>query len=134
MKTPKKPTHLSGYAKDAKGKSGITRIKNAIGFSRDGLVAAYQNEQAFRQVVYLNALLLFALCFVPFALVVKMVLVLASMLSLIVELFNTGLEAAIDHTSTAKHPLAKIGKDVGSAAQLVMLGCIAVLWLMACFG
>lgn len=133
-KTKETHSHLLGYAKDAKGKSGFVRIKNAACFSKDGLVAAYQNEQAFRQVLYLNTVLLLALFFVPFALVVKMVLVLASVLSLIVELFNTGLEAAIDHTSTAKHPLAKIGKDVGSAAQLVMLACIAVLWVMACFG
>jgi diacylglycerol kinase (ATP) len=50
---------------------------------------------------------------------------------LIVELINTGIEASVDHTSTAKHPLAKIAKDVGSAAQFLALLLLFVLWSMA---
>jgi diacylglycerol kinase (ATP) len=60
-----------------------------------------------------------------------MMLVIASFLSLIVELINTGIEASVDHTSTAKHPLAKIAKDVGSAAQFLALLLLFVLWSMA---
>ena len=44
---------------------------------------------------------------------------------------NTGIEASVDHTSTAKHPLAKIAKDVGSAAQFLALLLLFVLWSMA---
>ena len=66
-----------------------------------------------------------------FTLGIKMMLVLASFLSLIVELINTGIDACVDHTSTAKHPLAKIAKDVGSAAQFVSLCLLTILWLMA---
>ena len=72
-----------------------------------------------------------ALIFMPFALFIKMLLVLASFLSLIVELFNTAIDASIDHTSTEQHPLAKIGKDVGSAAQFLALTLLFILWLMA---
>lgn len=121
------------YASELKGKAGISRIIKAAGYSADGFMAAYQNEAAFRQVCWLNAVLLVLLIFSPFALTIKMLLLVASFLSLIVELFNTGLEAAIDHTSTERHPLAKIAKDVGSAAQLLALTLITALWLMALY-
>lgn len=125
-----KPTD---YASELKGKSGFGRIIKAATYSRDGFTAAYKNEAAFRQVVWINALLCIIMALAPFAIVIKMVLLFASVLSLIVELFNTGLEAAIDHTSTKRHPLAKIAKDVGSAAQLCALVLLFILWVMAIY-
>lgn len=119
------------FASNIKGKAGFTRIVNAAGFSADGFAAAYKNEAAFRQVLWLNLVLFIVLIFIPLGIVIKMVLLVASFLSLIVELFNTGLEASIDHTSTERHPLAKIGKDVGSAAQFLALTLLFVLWVMA---
>jgi diacylglycerol kinase (ATP) len=35
------------------------------------------------------------------------------------EFINTSLEAVVDLASPAKHPLAKLGKDVGAAAVLI---------------
>ena len=119
------------FAASAKGKSGFTRIIKAAGYSTDGFIAAYKNEAAFRQVLWLNSTLFIVLIFMPFSLAVKMILVFASFVSLIVELFNTGIEASIDHTSTQRHPLAKIGKDVGSAAQFLALSLLLILWIMA---
>lgn len=119
------------FAASAKGKGGISRIVKAFGYSRDGFMAAYKNEAAFRQVSWLTAVLFVVLIFMPFSIVIKMILVFASFVSLIVELFNTGIEASIDHTSTQRHPLAKIGKDVGSAAQLLALSLLFILWVMA---
>ena len=119
------------FAESAKGKTGFYRIIKAAGYSMDGFRAAYKFEAAFRQVVCLNLALFVAIAFMPFAMSVKMLLVIASFLSLIVELLNTGIEACVDHTSTAKHPLAKIAKDVGSAAQFVSLCLLTILWLMA---
>lgn len=122
---------VENYASSSKGKAGFNRILNAARFSTDGFLAAYKNEAAFRQVFWLNLVLFIALVFIPFVISIKMVLVFASFLSLIVELFNTGLEASIDHTSTERHPLAKIGKDVGSAAQFLALTLLSILWIMA---
>ena len=119
------------FAGNAKGKAGFGRIVKAAGYSADGFMAAYKNEAAFRQAFWLNLVLLIALIFVPLTITIKMILLFASVLSIIVELFNTGLEASIDHTSTKQHPLAKIGKDVGSAAQFLALTLLFVLWLMA---
>ncbi len=121
----------NSFAADAKGKAGFGRIVKAAGYSADGFMAAYKNEAAFRQAFWLNLVLLIALTFVPLTITIKMILLFASVLSIIVELFNTGLEASIDHTSTQHHPLAKIGKDVGSAAQFLALTLLFILWLMA---
>ena len=35
------------------------------------------------------------------------------------EFFNTAIEAVVDLASPDKHPLAKVGKDVGAAAVLI---------------
>ncbi|MBH0085912.1 diacylglycerol kinase [Psychrobacter sp. SCQQ22] len=119
------------FASNAKGKKGLDRLLNATGYSIDGFRAAYKFEAAFRQVLWLNLLLLIFTIFMPFTISIKMMLVFASFLSLIVELINTGIEASVDHTSTEQHPLAKIAKDVGSAAQFLALLLLFVLWLMA---
>ena len=122
---------IDSYASNAKGKKGLARIVKATSYSIDGFKAAYQFEAAFRQVLWLNFALLMALIFTPFDLSIKMLLIVASFLSLIVELFNTGIEASVDHTSTEQHPLAKIAKDVGSAAQFLALLLLTMLWLIA---
>ena len=118
------------YASDAKGKTGFYRIIKAAGYSLDGFKAAYKFEAAFRQVFWLNLILFMAIILCPFTISIKMLLVVASFVSLIVELINTGIEASVDHTSTAKHPLAKIAKDVGSAAQFLALLLLFILWMM----
>jgi len=47
------------------------------------------------------------------------VLVLAIALVWTAEFINTSIEAIVDLASPEKHPLAKVGKDVGAAAVLV---------------
>lgn len=118
------------FASNAKGKKGLARILKATGYSIDGFKAAYKFEAAFRQVLWLNLVLFTVIIFIPFGINIKMMLVVASFLSLIVELINTGIEASVDHTSSKQHPLAKIAKDVGSAAQFLALLLLFVLWLM----
>ena len=129
--TPDTLLMTGSFASNTKGKKGLDRLLNATGYSIDGFRAAYKFEAAFRQVLWLNLLLFTFIIFIPFAVNIKMMLVFASFLSLIVELINTGIEASVDHTSTEQHPLAKIAKDVGSAAQFLALLLLFVLWLMA---
>lgn len=119
------------YARKLKGKSGVKRIINAAGYSKDGLRAAYRHESAFRQLIWLNGILLVLVFILDFGPATRMMLIIASFLSLIVELFNTAIEAAVDHTSTSRHELAKRAKDAGSAAQMLALVLLVVLWFMA---
>lgn len=133
QETPDALLVANSFASKVKGKKGLARILKATGYSIDGFKAAYKYEAAFRQVIWLNVVLFITLIFMPFAIPIKMLLIIASFLSLIVELFNTGIEASVDHTSTAQHPLAKVAKDVGSAAQFLALLLLFVLWSMALF-
>lgn len=119
------------YAAEKKGKTGLKRVVNAFGYSKDGLKAAYRYESAFRQLVVLNSLLIILSFCLDFGPSTRMLLIMASFISLITELFNTAIEAAVDHTSTEKHELAKRAKDAGSAAQLLALILLAALWLIA---
>ena len=119
------------YASEKKGKTGIKRIINAYGYSKDGLKAAYRHESAFRQVCWLNLTLVILACIFDFDFPVRLLLITASFISLITELFNTAVEAAVDHTSTEKHELAKRAKDAGSAAQLLALTMLGIVWAIA---
>ena len=121
------------YAEKMKGKRGWRRIANALGYSCHGVRFACA-EPGFRQLLWLHGALMLILCFAGFGLAVSMILVLASFVSIVVELLNTGIEAAVDHTSQEQHALAKGAKDVGSAAQYIMLAALAILWIMAITG
>ena len=114
-----------------KGKRGLRRIVNASGYSRDGLIAAFRHEAAFRQLVVLHTILIICAIFGHFETAIKMLLIGASFLSLIVELLNSGIEAVVDDISLEIRELAKRAKDVGSAAQMLALILTAIFWLIA---
>ena len=50
---------------------------------------------------------------------------------LIVELLNSGIEAAIDRVSFELHDLSKRAKDLASAAVFLSLLLCAAVWLAA---
>lgn len=118
-----------------KGKTGVRRLLNAFGYSLDGLRAAYRHEDAFRQLSLLALLLVpLALFVVDASPLARALLVASSIATLIIELFNSAIEAAVDHTSLERHPLAKRAKDMGSAAQLLGLINLLLVWGLVLFG
>lgn len=121
---------VTPFAQQIKGKTGFRRIMNAYGYSLAGLKAAL-SEAAFRQLLVFHAVLIVLAFILDFGPATRMMLIMASFISWIVELFNTAIEAAVDHTSLAKHPLAKRAKDTASAAQFLALTLVVILWLMA---
>ncbi len=117
-----------------KGKTGLRRLIDAFGYSMDGFKAAYQHEDAFRTEVWL-AIILTPLAFYLAGGVIELAMMLASIfLVVIVELVNSAIEATVDHTSLEKHMLAKRAKDIGSAAVLLSLINLAVVWGLLIFG
>lgn len=117
-----------------KGKTGLTRLWNALHYSIDGFKAAYEHEDAFRQEVRL------ALVMVPLGLylgqtgVERALLVASVLLVMVVELLNSAVEATVDRISLENHLLAKRAKDIGSAAVLSSLVMLAVVWGFVLFG
>lgn len=117
-----------------KGHSGLKRILNATGYSLDGLSAAYRGEAAFRQLVLLAVVLIpLAFCF-EVSRGERALMIAVCMLALIVELFNSAIEAVVDRISLERHPLSKDAKDMGSAAQFVVLLLIGAVWGTILFG
>ncbi|MEB3767367.1 diacylglycerol kinase [Acinetobacter sp. MD2] len=113
-----------------KGKTGLQRILNATGYSMAGFKSAFRHEAAFRQIVLLNIVLLPINLYLNLTKIEHLLLILVGLLALIVELFNSAIEAVVDRVSLEKHPLAKNAKDMGSAAQFVALSIIAITWAM----
>ncbi|PHV10745.1 diacylglycerol kinase [Chitinimonas sp. BJB300] len=112
-----------------KGKTGLRRLINATGYSIDGLAAAWRHESAFRQVCLLALIGIGITVFLPMPAWGRGLIVFAHLLSVIVELFNSAIEAAVDHTSLEHHPLAKRAKDLGSAAQFISLLNMSAIWI-----
>lgn len=117
-----------------KGKTGLNRVFNAFCYSVDGLRAAFRHEDAFRQEVLLAVLLIPAALFTPASGTGKALLVASVLLVLIVELLNSAVEAAVDRISLEKHALAKRAKDIGSAAVLLALINVPVVWGLVLLG
>lgn len=111
-----------------KGKTGLRRLINAFGYSISGLRAAYRLEDAFRQEVLLAAMLIPAALMLPVAAIGRALLLASVFLVLIVELLNSAVEAAVDRISLDNHELAKVAKDIGSAAVMLSLVCMTLVW------
>ena len=127
---------MAGISPDtpSKGSTGLKRVWNALGYSLAGLAAAFRHEAAFRQELLLAALLIPLALFLPASTLGKAVMIGSVMLVLIVELLNSAIEAIVDRVSLEHHLLAKRAKDMGSAAVLLSLLNLIVIWLAVLCG
>ena len=117
-----------------KGKTGLARLWNALIYSLDGLAAAFRHEDAFRQEVLLAMVLIPLALYAPTPGAGKALMIAAVLLVLVVELLNSGIEAVTDRISLDDHVLAKRAKDMGSAAVMLALINVPVVWLLVLFG
>jgi len=116
-----------------KGKTGLRRIWNALGYSINGFVLAYRHESAFRQEVVLTLILIPLSLFLSASGTGHALMVGSVLLVLLVELLNSAIEATVDRISLEDHLLAKRAKDIGSAAVLVSLINVAAIWGLVLF-
>jgi diacylglycerol kinase (ATP) len=114
-----------------KGRTGLDRVIRATGYSIEGLTMAYRGESAFRQELWLAVVLLPLALWLGHGWVETALLMGTVMLVLIVELLNSGIEAAIDRVSLELHELSKRAKDLASAAVFLSLVLCAGVWLTA---
>ncbi len=112
---------------------GWRRVVNATLNSWAGLKGVWRNEAAFRQESVL------CLCLTPVGLwlgrsgVERALLVGSLLLVMIVELLNSGLEAVVDRIGPEWHELSRLAKDTGSAAVLMALLNVGLIWLLVLF-
>jgi diacylglycerol kinase (ATP) len=117
-----------------KGNSGFKRVRNALFYSLDGFAAAFKHEDAFRLEVLL-ALILIPLAFsMHIGAIGKALMIASVLLVLMVELLNSAIEAITDRVSLENHVLAKRAKDFGSAAVMLSIINVVVVWMLVLLG
>jgi diacylglycerol kinase (ATP) len=113
-----------------KATTGPVRLARAFGSTWRGFVAAWREEEAFRQECLLS------LVVIPLGLwlgetgVERALLVGPMLLILVVELLNSAVEATVDRIGLERHPLSGIAKELGSAAVFVAFVLLGLNWLM----
>lgn len=107
---------------------GVLRVLKALRCSLQGLSFAWRYESAFRQEILLVVCLFPTTFFIAQSLAHWSVLVAVLFLVLLVELFNSAIETLADRITLAHDPMIGRAKDIGSAAVVITLGLVAVLW------
>lgn len=113
---------------------GLNRLIKAAGFSWNGLKAAYQGEEAFRQEVWLAVVLIPAGLLLGDTGVEKVILCGSVIVLMITELLNSAVEAVVDRFGAEWNLLSGQAKDMGSAAVLLAMVLLALSWLLVLLG
>jgi len=115
------------------GKTGLSRIIDATGYSWQGLKAAWKYEAAFRQELMLVA------AGIPLAVYLAdnkfelLWLILPLFILVIAELINSAIEAVVDRISDEHHELSGRAKDIGSAIVFVSLVALVFIWFIVLY-
>jgi len=114
--------------------TGFTRLLKATSYSWAGLCAAWRHEAAFRQEMLLVVLLGPVGLWLGEGGLGKALLLGSLLLVLMVDLLNSAVEAVVDRTGAEHHELSGRAKDLGSAAVIVSLLNLGVIWLLVLIG
>ncbi|SEI70988.1 diacylglycerol kinase [Paraburkholderia diazotrophica] len=124
-------TDSTSPAKTCK-RNGPLRGLFALRHSYRGFVATVRHESAFRQELIAAMVLIPSAAIVPLPTVERVMLVATTLLVLLVELVNSGIEATVDRISPDRHELSGRAKDCGSAAVTVAVLICAIAWITLC--
>ncbi|MBU3937482.1 MAG: diacylglycerol kinase [Proteobacteria bacterium] len=113
--------------------AGLTRLRNAFGWSMAGLKAAFKHEKAFQQELGLCLLLAPLALWLGTTGLEKALLLGSLLLVLIVEIINSAIEAVVDRFGGEHHTLSGRAKDMGSAAVFLALANVVLTWVLVLF-
>jgi len=113
--------------------TGLTHVWHALKTALNGLRAAWRYEDAFRQEVFVAVIAIPVALLTPADKIGKILMVSSILLVLILELVNSSIEAAVDHTSLDQHPFARRAKDIAGAAVLTSMVNVLVVWGLVLF-
>ncbi|MDC0611397.1 diacylglycerol kinase [Vibrio sp.] len=111
------------------GNIGIKRLFYAGIYSAQGLKAAWKNEAAFRQEIFVIVPLCLIALSLKITVIEQLFLVTSLVFVLIAELFNSAIEAVVDRISDELHELSGRAKDIGSAAVLISIFLAIFIWV-----
>ena len=110
------------------GSTGIPHLINAMRFSSQGLKSAFIKESAFRQELMMLLLVLPSGAYFARSLGLFIALCCAGLFLLTIELLNSAIESTVDRVGLKQHELSKRAKDYGSAAVMLSLFIVALVW------
>lgn len=102
-------------------------VLGSFRFALAGIKEALTNEPNFQIHTIIGITALLAGFIVHLSKVEWIVLLFTVAFVLILELFNTAVEAIVDHLSPKVHPKAKVAKDVSAAAVFIAALLAAVV-------
>ncbi len=114
--------------------TGLSRLYKAFGNTGKGLKGCWREEAAFRQECMLALVVLPLGMWLGHSGVERALLTLPMLLVIVVELLNSGIEAAIDRIGVERHDLSGLAKDVGSAAVFVSFLILGLSWILVLAG
>lgn len=106
------------------------RVLRALRHSYAGLRAVFLGEAAFRQELVLAAALVPVAVWLGDDGVERALMIGALLLVLIVELLNSAVETVVDRVGAERHDLSGRAKDIGSAAVLISLVNVPIVWAL----
>lgn len=106
----------------------IKRILKAFKYSKDGFVAAFRSEAAFRWEVVIFIIGTIVALVLPIGFLSRILMISVLVLVLLMELVNTAIEAVIDRIGPETHPLSKTAKDIGSLLVLIAFINAIITW------
>jgi diacylglycerol kinase (ATP) len=109
---------------------GLRRIVNAFIFSMAGFKACFENEEAFRQEVFVLIPLLPLALWLGETGLERALLVISLLIVPIVELLNSAIEANVDRVGLERHELSQRAKDIASAAVFTSILLAAAVWAL----
>jgi diacylglycerol kinase (ATP) len=116
------------YFSPNENRRGLWRLYAALGYSLRGVRAAIKHEASFRQELALAVLMIPSAFLLGRSLGEVFILIAVVVLVLVAELINSAIEALADAISEETHPLLGRAKDLGSAAVMLLLFFVAVVW------
>ena len=105
-------------------------LVRALGNSLHGLAQAVKSERAFQQELVLAIVGVIAAFLLTDVSTERALLIGSLAIVLIVELVNSAIEAAVDRIGMEISPLSKRAKDMGSAAVLLSVVTVIIIWLI----
>lgn len=114
-----------------KSRPGLTRLWRAARYSRDGLLAAFRHEAAFRQELAVGMPLMAIAWWIAPGHWQALAMSLSILAVFVIELLNSAIEALADAVSLESNPLIKRAKDMGSAAVMLSIAAAALVWIVA---
>lgn len=107
---------------------GLKRLIHAFRHSSDGLADAWRREEAFRLETFLLIISIPLAFWLGTTISQSLLLIFSVLFLMIVEIFNSAIEAVVDRIGPEHHELSRVAKDLGSAGVFLSALFPVAIW------